>query len=111
MTTTSPRPAATPTPAPPAPPATPATDPASTHDPRLHVQIRTHLHARLLAGTIPAGTPLPINDLARQWGASRETVRKALRALENYGLIKCYPHYGYRVLPAAIPAPGEDPRR
>ena len=46
-----------------------------------------------------------MNSLARQWGASRNTVRKALRTLENDGLIKRYPTYGYRVLPPAATAP------
>jgi DNA-binding GntR family transcriptional regulator len=88
------------------PPASPAADtPSVAYDPRLHVQISTDLRARLHAGTIPAGTTLPMNSLARQWGASRNTVRKALRTLQNDGLIKRYPAYGYRVLPPAATTP------
>jgi hypothetical protein len=64
---------------------------AATHDPRLHVKIATDLRARLHAGDITAGTTLPITTLAQEWGASRETVRKALRTLENDGLIRRYP--------------------
>jgi DNA-binding GntR family transcriptional regulator len=74
----------------------------------MHVQISTDLRARLHAGTIPAGTTLPMNSLARQWQASRNTVRKALRTLENDGLIKRYPAYGYRVLPPAATAPATE---
>jgi DNA-binding FadR family transcriptional regulator len=79
---------------------------AATHDPRLRVKIATDLRARLHAGDITAGTTLPITTLAQEWGASRETVRKALRTLENDGLIRRYPRYGYRVPPQpAPPAP------
>jgi DNA-binding GntR family transcriptional regulator len=92
--------------------ATEMTETASvTHDPRLHVQIATDLRAKLRTGNITAGTTLPITSLAREWGASRETVRKALRTLENDGLIRRYPRYGYRVPPQqAPPAPENEPQ-
>jgi DNA-binding GntR family transcriptional regulator len=81
---------------------TPAAETASaTYDPRLYIRIATDLRGKLRTKAITAGTPLPITDLTREWGASRETVRKALRTLENDGLIRRYPHYGYRVLPPA----------
>jgi DNA-binding GntR family transcriptional regulator len=83
------------TPQAPAPP-----PPASTTwDPRPYIRIATDLRARLHAATITAGTTLDIGHLASQWGVSRETARKALRTLENDGLIRRYPGHGYRALP------------
>ena len=78
---------------------------SATYDPRLYVQIAAGLRARLRTGAITTGTALPMNHLARQWGASRNTVRKALRTLESDGLIRRYPHYGYRVMPPADTTP------
>jgi DNA-binding GntR family transcriptional regulator len=74
---------------------------SDAYDPRLYVQIAADLRAKLRTGAVTAGTTLPMNRLAQQWGASRSTVRKALRTMESDGLIRCYPHYGYRVLPPA----------
>jgi DNA-binding GntR family transcriptional regulator len=109
MTATSQQPPGQQAPAPPARPPSPAAQPPSaTHDPRLYIRIATDLRARLTAGTIAAGTTLPMNSLARQWRASRNTVRKALRTLENDGLIKRYPAYGYRVLPPAATTPDKE---
>jgi DNA-binding GntR family transcriptional regulator len=73
---------------------------SATWDPRLYVRIATDLRARLHAATITAGATLDIGRLASQWGVSRETARKALRTLENDGLIRRYPGHGYRALPA-----------
>jgi DNA-binding GntR family transcriptional regulator len=81
---------------------------SASYDPRLYVQIATDLRAKLRTGAITTGTALPMNHLARQWGASRNTVRKALRTLENDGLIRRYPHYGYRVLPPADTTPATE---
>jgi DNA-binding GntR family transcriptional regulator len=38
---------------------------------------------------------VPVAPLAREWRASRQTVRKALRVLETEGLIRRYPGIGY----------------
>ncbi|MCW2930195.1 MAG: Bacterial regulatory protein gntR family [Actinomycetia bacterium] len=106
MTATRQQPPGQRAPALPARPASPAAQtPSAAYDPRLYVRIATDLRGKLHAGAITAGTTLPITGLARSWGASRETVRKALRALESDGLIRLYPRYGYRVLPA----PGTTP--
>jgi DNA-binding GntR family transcriptional regulator len=91
---------------PPASPATPA--PSAAHDPRPYVQIAADLRAKIHDGTLTAGTALPINDLARQWEVCRNTARKALRALQDEGLIRSYPWYGYRVLPAASNTPATE---
>jgi DNA-binding GntR family transcriptional regulator len=77
----------------------PASPASATWDPRLYVRIAADLRASLHAATITAGTALDIGRLASQWGVSRETARKALRTLENDGLIRRYPGHGYRVLP------------
>ncbi|MCW2933786.1 MAG: hypothetical protein JWM19_4748 [Actinomycetia bacterium] len=78
------------------------------YDPRLYVQIATDLRAKLHAGTVTAGTTLHIAHLASQWGTARPTASKALRTLENDGLIRHYPRYGYLVLPQG-PPPGKGP--
>jgi DNA-binding GntR family transcriptional regulator len=77
----------------PPPPASPDSDP------RLYVRIATDLRARLHASTVTPGITLDVGHLARQWQASRNTVSKALRTLENDGLIRRYPGHGYRPLP------------
>jgi DNA-binding transcriptional MocR family regulator len=77
----------------------PASPASTTCDPRPYIRIATDLRARLHAATITAGTTLDIGHLARQWGVSRTTARKALRTLENDGLIRRYPGHGYRALP------------
>lgn len=84
-------------PALPPPPASPA---SAACDPRLYVRIAADLRARLQTTPATAGTTLDIGHLARQWQASRDTVRKALRTLEDDGLIRLYPGHGYRALPS-----------
>lgn len=92
-------------PALPPPPASPA---SATGDPRLYVRIAADLRARLHAATVAAGATLDIGCLACEWQVSRETVRKALRTLENDGLIRCYPGHGYRVLPLPATPPARE---
>ena len=86
---------------------------SATRDPRKHVKITTDLRGKLDDGTLTADTTLHMGHLARQWGASRNTIKKALTTLANDGLIRCYPGYGYRVLPApnATRTRGKDPSR
>ncbi len=67
-----------------------------TNDPRLYVRITEDLRHKISGGTIKAN--VSITDLSQQWGASRQTVSKALRALEDDGLIRRYPGVGYYVL-------------
>ena len=67
-------------------------------DPRLWVQITADLRGKLANGAIAAGDPLSITQLSEEWGSSRQTVAKALRALEGDGLIRRYPGVGYYVL-------------
>jgi DNA-binding GntR family transcriptional regulator len=68
------------------------------YDPRLWVRIAEDLREKLTSGVIAAGSTVSITPLAEEWGSSRETVAKALRALEGDGLIRRYPGLGYYVL-------------
>jgi DNA-binding GntR family transcriptional regulator len=67
-------------------------------DPRLWVRITEDLRNKLSNGAVAAGDPLSITQLCEQWGSSRQTASKALRALEDDGLIRRYPGVGYFVL-------------
>jgi DNA-binding GntR family transcriptional regulator len=67
------------------------------YDPRLYVRISRGVRAKLAAGVIAAGDAVIIVALAREWGASPQTVRKALRVLETEGLVRRYPGVGYYV--------------
>jgi DNA-binding GntR family transcriptional regulator len=67
-------------------------------DPRLWVRITEDLRDKLSNGAIIAGDSLSIAQLCEEWGSSRQTASKALRALENDSLIRRYPGVGYFVL-------------
>jgi GntR family transcriptional regulator len=67
-------------------------------DPRLWVRITADLRNKLSSGAIAAGDPLSITQLCEEWGSSRQTVAKALRTLEDDGLIRRYPGVGYYAL-------------
>jgi DNA-binding GntR family transcriptional regulator len=69
-----------------------------TTDPRMYVRITEDLRKKLSAGAIVAGDAVSITRLSGEWGTSRQTVAKALRALEADGLVKRYPGFGYCVL-------------
>jgi DNA-binding FadR family transcriptional regulator len=54
----------------------------------LYVQIAEQLREAILEGALAAGEPLPTErELAESFGASRASIREALRALEAQGLI------------------------
>src|SRR5262249_29648453 len=82
-----------------------------------HTPLTSSVFERLLAdivsGVYPSGTNLPAErDLARQIGASRPTLREALRRLGEWGLIEakrssgvsvCEPRdWSFDVLPAVV---------
>jgi DNA-binding GntR family transcriptional regulator len=71
----------------------------AAEDPRLWVQITGDLRDKLTSGAIATGDTVSITQLSDQWGASRQTVAKALRTLESDGLLRRYPGLGYYVLP------------
>ena len=56
-----------------------------------------HLSDAIVHGTYPPGSPLPEATLARSLGTSRGTVREALRALDELGLVEVIPHRGAAV--------------
>jgi GntR family transcriptional regulator, transcriptional repressor for pyruvate dehydrogenase complex len=71
----------------------------ATSDPRLYVQITEQLRRKITSGDLKAGVAVSITDITQQWGVSRPTVRKAMRALEGDGLLRRYPGLGYHVQP------------
>jgi DNA-binding GntR family transcriptional regulator len=62
------------------------------------VRITADLREKLSAGVIAAGDAVSIRQLSGEWGTSRGPVAKALRALEDDGLVRRYPGVGYYVL-------------
>lgn len=65
------------------------------------------IHEAIMSGDIPAGSRLPIRDLADQLGTSPMPVRDALARLEQVGLAKRVPHKGTvvaRLTPAELVA-------
>ncbi|MEO1199765.1 MAG: phosphonate metabolism transcriptional regulator PhnF, partial [Pseudomonadota bacterium] len=55
----------------------------------LWLQIKEQLQSQILSGTIRPGTRLPPEpDLADQFGVNRHTVRRAIRALSDDGLVR-----------------------
>ena len=55
------------------------------------------LRRRILEGDLDAGAPLREQRLTEDYGVARHTVRAALRALANEGLVRIEPHRGARV--------------
>ncbi|MGW4794241.1 GntR family transcriptional regulator [Nonomuraea sp. NPDC004297] len=55
------------------------------------------LHRMILAGELPAGSPLRLTDLAAHLDMSPMPVRDALRRLEALGLVEIIPHKGAKV--------------
>jgi DNA-binding GntR family transcriptional regulator len=70
-----------------------------TFDPRgrerVFMAIADELRARIEDGTYPPDGRLPsIADLIHEYGAARETVRKAVRLLAEQGLVEVVPGKG-----------------
>ena len=67
-------------------------------DPRAYMRLAALLRDQITTGILTPGIHLPpISDLRRQHGHSRQTVAKALRILEDDGLICRWPGLGYFV--------------
>ena len=57
----------------------------------LHVEVAELLRRQILSGTIKAGEKLPaLNELTEKFGVARMTIRQAMDALEDEGLIERY---------------------
>lgn len=63
----------------------------------LVARISQALSDRIIAGTIPAGSPLRQDHIAEEFGASHVPVREAFRRLEAQGLVVSAPRRGVRV--------------
>jgi DNA-binding LacI/PurR family transcriptional regulator/DNA-binding transcriptional regulator YhcF (GntR family) len=72
------------------------------NDKALYAQLITHFRVRILDGSLPPGSRLPTElDLAEEYNISRGTVRQAMTALVNEGLLERIQGRGtfVRVLP------------
>lgn len=58
-------------------------------------QVRDELKSRILRGTYRAGQVIPSETtLVQEFGVARNTIRKAVAALREEGLITTVPHLG-----------------
>ena len=82
--------------------ASPGTPPESIAASKpLHVQVREVIEARLTGGVYPVGSLLPTEmDLAREFEASRFTIREAMRTLQSQGFVERRQGVGTRVISA-----------
>ena len=71
----------------------------------LHVEVAELLRRQILSGTIKAGDKLPaLNELAEKFGVARMTIRQAMDALEDEGLIERYAGKGTFAKDIELPA-------
>jgi len=71
---------------------------ADSNDPRRYIRLAATIRAQIADGTYPAEARLPsISSLCEQHHLSRQTAGKALRLLENEGLVRRVPGLGYHV--------------
>lgn len=61
-----------------------------------------HIGEAIVRGDFAPGAPLPEISLAARLKVSRGTVREALRALNEQGLVETYPHRGAVVAPVTV---------
>jgi DNA-binding GntR family transcriptional regulator len=67
-------------------------------DPRAYVRLAAMLRRQIAEGTLAPGMPTPsITTLSQQYGHARQTCAKALRILEDEGLLTRIPGLGYYV--------------
>ena len=81
---------------------------AKDDDPRVYVRILSLVREQITEGTLEPGAPTPpIGAFCEQFGCTRQTAGKAMRALAREGLVVRYPGLGYYVAyrPADNPAP------
>jgi DNA-binding GntR family transcriptional regulator len=63
----------------------------------VYQRVHEHLRADILAGRIPPGARLKIQDLASRYGLSHMPVREALQQLQGEGLVVMAPNRGATV--------------
>ncbi|HEY4250080.1 MAG TPA: GntR family transcriptional regulator [Roseomonas sp.] len=63
----------------------------------VYQRVHEHLREEILAGRIPPGSRLKIQDLASRYGLSQMPVREALQQLQGEGLIVLAPNRGATV--------------
>src|SRR6201997_2966166 len=74
-------------------------------DPRAYVRLAALLRRQIAEGTLAPGMPTPsITTLSQQYGHARQTCAKALRILEDEGLLTRIPGLGYYVTGKGAPA-------
>jgi len=67
-------------------------------DPRAYVRLAARLRREIAEGILAPGMPTPsITTLSQQYGHARQTCAKALRTLEDEGLLTRIPGLGYYV--------------
>ena len=75
-------------------------------DPRAYVRLAALIRRDIAAGKLAPGMPTPsITTLSQQYGHARQTCAKALRVLEDEGLLTRIPGLGYYV----TGTPGTEP--
>jgi GntR family transcriptional regulator len=76
-------------------------------DPRLYVRLAARLRRQVLDGEVAPGQRVPsITALSQEFGCARQTCGKAVRLLEQEGLLTFIPGLGYYATAA-----GEVPSR
>jgi DNA-binding GntR family transcriptional regulator len=67
-------------------------------DPRRYRQMAQEIRGLITSGELAPGQPAPsIPELTARHGCARQTAAKALRLLEDEGLLIRYPGFGYYV--------------
>ena len=67
-------------------------------DPRAYVRLAARLRREIAEGKLAPGMPTPsITTLSQEYGHARQTCAKALRTLEDEGLLTRTPGLGYYV--------------
>lgn len=64
-----------------------------------HVSVLNSLGAEIVAGTLPVGTAVKLEELQARYGASRGLVRECMRILEGIGMLRSQRGMGVTVLP------------
>jgi DNA-binding GntR family transcriptional regulator len=70
--------------------------------PALSDEVANSIRTLILDGVLPGGTPLRIDELARELGTSPTPVREALITLRAERFVESEPRKGFRVLPLSL---------